>query len=124
MCRGLAHETRRPSVELLRLSDENGVIWFDAPEIPMAPLMIATRGQVPAGRCLVLRSESGLKPWLKRIHTLATDLQILSLRVFLPTEFTVSEARQAWRSLPATELKIEFTPDEESAIWPMQFKTN
>lgn len=124
MCKGLAHETRRPSVELLRLSEENGVPWFDPPKISEAPLLVAAKGRIPALGCMVLEGEPALKAWLRRAHALAGELKVSSLRVFLPIGFTVNEATQAWRGLPKLDIQTDFTPDEESAAWPTQSKLN
>lgn len=126
MCKGLAHEPRRLSHEMLRLIEENELPLSEPPQDNHAPLMIIAHGRLPASKCVVIEYGKSLKTWLTRVHQLAEHLNTDQLRVFLPYDSTRTEAEQIWRSFPAPSVKmnIEFSPNEDATQWPNQFPKN
>jgi hypothetical protein len=126
LCKGLTHEKRRPAVELLRVNEDNEIPWFEPPTFPKAPLLVATRGRIPADGCMVLETGHSLKAWLTEVRRINEQLRGKSLRVFLPPDYEPKEAADVWRGFSHTtsDCKVEFTADEEAKTWPTQSKKN
>ncbi len=124
LCKGLAHETRRPSVEILRVSEENGLAWTEPPVSEPNPLLVSAKGRLPADRCMILDPGKSLKTWLTRVRDIAGKMQLRRLRVYLPDGIAVTEAQEVWRSFSSQDFTIEFTADEDATIWPTQSKTS
>ncbi len=125
MTRGLSHEARRASAELLRLVNEHGLPTPAVTAPSSTPLLISSQGRVDAEQCLVLDFHQSLPQWLDEAHQLAQKLGQTNLRVFLPAEAMQREAIDLWKKLAKnSNLTADFLPDEDAAKWSTPFKKN
>lgn len=124
LCKGLAHGTRRAPVEILRVTEEHGLPWYPPPVADPNPLMVLSKGRLPAIRCLVLEPGNSIKTWLTQVRFLAQQMNLHTLRVYLPTGTTITEANEVWRSFSSSDLNIEFTADEDASTWPKPSTTS
>jgi hypothetical protein len=114
MCKGMAHRPPRPSVEMESLARE-----YDIP-IPFAqvadpgPLLIATRGLVPADKCVVLPFSGDLNSWLKSAAALASGLGVARVCLFLPAKASVDVAQSIWNGL-GSRITVQFILDQEES---------
>lgn len=114
MCKGLAFEKSRPSVELFRVLDEAGAQYTAHPSDPQWPLMVISQGRIPCAKCVVLEHPSALKDWLRTIKALVQRLDLHSVRVYLPTGTSVADAAKIWQTdLREQNINIEFRSDED-----------
>ena len=114
MCKGLAHEKSKPSVELFRVMEEGGVQFQPTPTDPKWPLMVISNGRIPAGKCVVIEKSKTLKDWLEQVASVAQNLHAQTLRVFLPSDSSPAEARKILKDLKNSQINIEFTSDEDA----------
>jgi hypothetical protein len=114
LCKGLAHERRRPSVELFRIMEEGGIAYTDTPVTANAPLMVISHGRVPASQCVVIENAKTLKDWLASARTLMSAMHTRKARIFLPEGASVVQASEIWRSLAVSDIEIEFSTDEDT----------
>ncbi len=112
LCKGLAHEQAKPSLQLFRVLEENGMHFEDQPR-EKVPLLVFSKGRIPATKCLVLECSQTLAEWLRTIHRMASDLKVQSLRVFLPKHFSKSEAQKLWQEREIHSMEIEFSSDKD-----------
>jgi hypothetical protein len=115
MCKGLAFEKARPSVELFRILEE-GELQFEASvSDPSWPLMVMSHGRIPCSKCMVIDPRGSLDGWLNRAFEQAQKLKVRSLRLFLPKNAEKSQAESLWRGLNKdTSITTEFCMDEEA----------
>lgn len=130
MIRGLAHESQRPSTELLRLAREHGLPEPILSSTTRTPLMIAARGRLGTDQCVVLEMSDSVADWLKLVHDLTVKLGSAKTRVYLPSGTSRAKAQELWKNITAKdkfdkeEFAIEFLADEEAASWSTQFQKN
>lgn len=125
LTRGLVHEPRRPSAELMRLTRDLDLPAPTATDWTQAPLMVSAHGRLDAEQCVVLAMQGSLHEWLRQIHTVATRLGVQKLRVFLPTGMDRSDALDFWQKISKQDtLEIEFSSDEDAALWSTPSKKN
>jgi hypothetical protein len=116
LCRGLAREKLKPSVELFRVLEETGIRYVEQEVEKSSPLMVAAEGRLPAALCVVVAREKTLKSWLSSVRKMSAKLNARSLRIFLPTGAKHDEAVEIWRSFSAHDIEIEFSLDEVLTI--------
>ena len=113
LCKGLAFERVKPSVELIRVLEETGISYEEQSAVRASPLMVIAEGRLPAAVCVVVDYPKTLKGWLKSVHKVSQGLKAKSLRIFLPRGATIDAAAEIWQELSPQENAVEFSPDEE-----------
>ena len=115
MCKGLARPALSLPTQIYRLAEENELEVVLHKTAAESPLLVISRGRIPAGKCVVLEFSKTLKDWLARASQVATDLSAKNVRFFLPIGQSVEQAEKIWKSLDSG-VDALFLSDEEALV--------
>ena len=115
LCKGLAFEKAKPSVELFRVLEEGDLHFEPHPSNPDWPLMVISQGRIPCTKCMVIAQTGGLKAWLMAVLGNAQKLNVQKMRIFLPKGSEKDEAEALWRTMNSEQnIFAEFCRDEDA----------
>ena len=114
MCKGLAHRPMLPCAEVESLANEYGIPIPYAQVADPGPLLISTRGLVPAEKCIVLPYNMDLNGWVRQAASIATSLGVTRLCIFLPAGTPVDSGLSVWSNL-GSNIEVSFIMDQEES---------
>ncbi|HMN69260.1 MAG TPA: hypothetical protein PKC28_12025 [Bdellovibrionales bacterium] len=110
MSQGQAHAPRRPSPTLQQIAKEHGVRADFVTIREGAPLLVSSRGLLPAEKCVVLPYHDNVKDWMHELGAIAEQLGAAKVTVFLPAEVKSDAAAKHWSKSLA---QVNYIHDDE-----------
>lgn len=113
ICKGILHAAASVADRLQKLAQEYEVDVpgrFGGAALDVAPLLISSRGLIPAARAVVLGQPE--ERWLARAKAVAVGLGATEISVFLPRAALRDRAEAEWLRLPG-HCEAHFVEEEE-----------
>lgn len=111
MCKGQTHRAKSPDAELLRITKEYNLPFYDiSSSSARPPLLISGQGLIPAKACLVMDIVGEIKNWLLECKAIACKMHASRVLIFLPSGAEKIRAAKIWDTLPGI-CSAEFVED-------------
>ncbi|MBL7542342.1 MAG: hypothetical protein JNL11_00930 [Bdellovibrionaceae bacterium] len=96
-------ESKKMDSYLVEIIEETELPDFNIKTATNDVILIPTKSKFPNRWTAFVPHTGGLNEWCLKIHKLYQDLKNPSLRIFLPTNLSLSEFTETWRSISSVE---------------------
>ncbi|MBL7556146.1 MAG: hypothetical protein JNM24_10015 [Bdellovibrionaceae bacterium] len=96
-------ESKKMDSYLVEILEETELPDFKYSSSPDDIILIPTKSKFPNRWTAFVPYKGGLANWCSQINKLYLDLKNPSLRIFLPTNLSLSEFTETWRSISSVE---------------------
>lgn len=96
-------ESKKMASHLVEILEETELPYYKHDSSPKDIILIPTRSKFPNRWTAFVPFTQGLTDWCTQINKLYLDLKNPTLRIFLPTNLSLSEFTETWRSISSVE---------------------